>query len=222
MPRLGAERFGGDAWRQRDVIGGISSGDAQRTRNHVRLQPAVGIGEQQPVARGDAGAHMACVGLAQPALRQVLDACRTHARILGRESPQDVAGRVGGSIVDDDHLECDMPLREQMTNRRFEACFLIARRHDHRAAHGAGRQRPFCRCGERLERRQPPRPPLVVERGQGQADEEGGRADERDGYPHGLPIETSQLLGGCPASDRLDRIGSRARSDATESGRSGI
>ncbi len=74
---------------------------------------------------------MACVGLAQPVLRQVLDACPMHARILGRESPQDVAGRVGGSIVDDDHLECDMPLREQMTHRRFEACFLIARRHDH-------------------------------------------------------------------------------------------
>ena len=53
MPRLGAERFGGDAGRQRDVIGGISSGDAQRTRNHVWLQPAVGIGEQQPVARGE-------------------------------------------------------------------------------------------------------------------------------------------------------------------------
>ena len=186
MPRLGAERFGGDAGRQRDVIGGISSGDAQRTRNHVRLQPAVGIGEQQPVARGDTGAHMACVGLAQPALGQVLDACRTHARILGRESPQDVAGRVGGSIVDDDHLECDMPLREQMTNRRFEACFLIARRHDHRAAHRAGRQ-AVCRCGERVERRQPPRPPLVVERGHSQADEEGGRDDERDGCPHGLP-----------------------------------
>ena len=132
---------------------------------------------------------MACVGLAQPALRQVLDAYRTHARILGREPPQDVAGRVGGSIVDDDHLECDMPLREQMTNRRFEACVLIARRHDHRAAHRAGRQ-AVCRCGERLERRQPPRPPLVLERGQSQADEEGGRADERDGYPHGARSET--------------------------------
>ena len=187
MPRLGAERFRGDAGRQRDVIGSISSGDTQRTRNHVRLQPAVGIGEQQPVARSDTAADVTCVGLAEPAVRQVLDAYRTHARTLGRESPQDVTRRVGGSIVDDDHLECDMPLREQMTNRGFEACFLIARRHDHRATHSAGRQAvQFCLCGERLECRQPPRPPLVPEGGQGQADEEGGRADECDGYPHGL------------------------------------
>ena len=179
MQRLGAERFGGDAGRQRDVIGGISSGDAQRTRNHVGLQPAVGIGEQQPVAGGDTGAHMACVGLAQPVLRQMLDACRSHAHILGRESPQDVAGRVGGSIVNDDHLEGDMPLREQMTNRRFEACFLVTRSHDHRAAHCAGRQAD-CRCGQRVERGQPSRPALVVQRGHGHADEEDSRADECD------------------------------------------
>jgi hypothetical protein len=56
-----------------------------------------------------------------------------------RKPAQDVTGRVGGSIVDDDHLEWDLPLREEMTNRGFEACFLIARRHDHRAAHGACR-----------------------------------------------------------------------------------
>ena len=116
---------------------------------------------------------MTCVALAEPALRQLLDAYRAHARILGSEPPQDVAGRVGGSIVDDDHLECDMPLREQMTNRRVEACVLIARRHDHRASHRAARQ-SVCRCGKRLERRQPPRPPLMVERGHRQADEDGG------------------------------------------------
>ena len=118
----------------------------------------------------------------------MLDPCRSHARIFGRESTQDVAGRIGGSIVNHDHLEGDMPLREQMTNRRFEACFLIARRDDHGAPDGAGRQTvQFCRCGERLEPRQPPRPALVPESGEGQADEQGGRADERDGYPHDLP-----------------------------------
>ncbi len=191
MPRPGAERFVGDSGHQRDVIGGISGGDAQRTRNHVRLQPAVGIGEEQPVTRGDTGAHMARVGLAEPAVRQLLDACRTHARILGRESPQDLAGGVGGSIVDHNHLECDMPLREEMTNRLFE-CFLIARRHDHRAAHGAGRQAVrSCRCAKGLECREPPRPPLVAERGHSQGDEEGGRANERDGHPHGLPCTES-------------------------------
>ncbi len=80
------------------------------------------------------------MGLAQPAVRQVPDAYRLHARILGRESPQDLAGGVDGSIVDHNHFECDMPLREEMTNRLFEACFLIARRHNHRAVHGANWQ----------------------------------------------------------------------------------
>ena len=167
MPRLGTDRFRDDAGREGDVIGSISSGDIERTRDYVRPQPAVGIGEQQPVARGDTGADMTRMSLAQPAVRQVLDACRTNAGILGREPPQDVTGPVGGLIVDHDHLEGDIPLREQMTNRRFEARFLIARRDDHRATHGGVRRR-LRRCGERLERRQPPRPPLVPERGQAQ------------------------------------------------------
>ena len=77
-----------------------------------------------------------------------------------------------------------MPLREQMTNRRFEACLLIARRHDHRAAH-APAVRAVRRCGERLERRQPPRPPLVVERGQAPGDEQGSRTEKDDGHLDG-------------------------------------
>ena len=99
----------------------------------------------------------------QPSGRCV-DAVRTHARVFGSQPPQDVTGRVGGPIVDDDELECDVPLREEMTNRCFEARLLIPRGDDHRAAHGAGRPAvQFCRRGQRLERRQPPRPSLVPE-----------------------------------------------------------
>ena len=84
MPRLRAERFGGDARRQRDVIGRIACGDAEGTRNHVGLQPAIGISEQHPLAGSRVGSHMACVRFPEPAIRQVLDAYRTYTRTSTR------------------------------------------------------------------------------------------------------------------------------------------
>ena len=56
--------------------------DPQRPRDHIRLQPAIGIGEEDPLACGGAGADMARVTLAQPAVRQRLDPQGLQPRIL--------------------------------------------------------------------------------------------------------------------------------------------
>jgi hypothetical protein len=57
-------------------------------------------------------------------------------------------------------------LFEKMTNRTFEAWFLIARGHDHQAPDDGGR------CGERLEGRQPLCPSLMMEHRERDSDEE--------------------------------------------------
>jgi hypothetical protein len=71
----------------------------QRPRDHIRLEPANGIREQNPLARGRARTDVAGVALAKPAFRQCLHALHLHPCILLRQPPQDFARSVRGSVV---------------------------------------------------------------------------------------------------------------------------
>ena len=70
MPGFGAER-GIDRGRgERHVIGALARGGRQRARDDVGCEAAVGVGEEDPVARRGRGAGVARVALADPARGQ--------------------------------------------------------------------------------------------------------------------------------------------------------
>ena len=161
MPRPRAEGLRGDAGGQRDVVGAVAGRHPQGALDDVRLQPAVGVGEQDPVARGGGGAEVAGVALAEPALRQHVHVQDSHcALVLRRQAAEDVAGPIGRAVIDGNDLDPHAALPQQVADRRLDVRLLVVRRHDDRAE-----DEPLVsvvdpgRRVERRQRRQPPGPP---------------------------------------------------------------
>jgi hypothetical protein len=161
---------------------GVSAGPLARRRGqgpreHVRRQAAVGVGEQDPRADGGRRPGVTRVALAEPAIGQGRHLDDAGPRIGGAESPHHVRGAVGRPIADDDHLECDVLLREERADGVGDALRFVARRDHHRHVDrcGPGRVR---RC---VEGRQPPHPPLMPERRRRHRGEDQRRRDEGGG-----------------------------------------
>ena len=118
VPGFRAERLGKDARSQRDVVRVLAIAPRQRARDHVRLQPAVGISEEDPVACRRRGADMTRMALAEPAAgsasTRFMRTRESSAISRRRISPV----RSGGSVVDDDDVDGDAGLGEQMANVR--------------------------------------------------------------------------------------------------------
>src|SRR5687768_7263090 len=131
VPGAGAGGFGSNSWREGDVMRRVLVRDLPRAGNDIRFQPAVGIREEEPFARGDFRAEVTRMTFAQPSVGQFVDTFRANARIFAGESLDDGAGAVGGSIVDHDQFERDIDLAEQMANGFLDALRLVARgQHD--------------------------------------------------------------------------------------------
>jgi len=120
-----------------DFIRALTLGHHQGAHDHVGLQPAIGIREQNPVAGGGARAKMAGVTLAQPTLRQHVHALHLYARVFLRELSEDFARAIGRAIIHDDEFSFNAALREQMTERLFDAGFLVPCGHHDRATNNS-------------------------------------------------------------------------------------
>ena len=188
MPRPGAKALQHSPRRQRHVIGSIAFRHPHGPRDHVGLQPAIGIREENPVARGRAGADVAGVTFAEPAFRQHVHALHLHPRVLLRQPPQDLAGSVGGPIIHDDEFSVHPALREQMMNRLLNPRFLIARRDDHGTSNRSLGSADAERSGRSsvFQRRQAPHPAQVPQRGECHGQEQRGRPAEDKSRPHCL------------------------------------
>jgi hypothetical protein len=116
------------------VIGSLAFGHPQRAREHVGFEPTIRIGKENPIARSRAGANVAGVTLAQPAVWQRVQALQLNARILPRETVENFSGAIAGSVIYDNDLDLHPPLREQMTNRLLDPGLFIPSRNDDRTS----------------------------------------------------------------------------------------
>src|SRR4026209_2101170 len=107
MRGLEAKAPRGKAGNHRYVVRSIPLGDAQRACDHVGLQPAVGVREEDPVAGGGACTEGAGVTLAKPALRQSRHSLHLQARVFNSQSLEDFSSAVGGPVVDNNDLKLD-------------------------------------------------------------------------------------------------------------------
>lgn len=85
---------------------------AQGARDHIRLEPAISIRKEYPIAGGRARAHVAGMTLAQPAVRQRAHALHLHARVLRRQSLENLARSIRRSVIHNDDLKVHSTLRE--------------------------------------------------------------------------------------------------------------
>jgi hypothetical protein len=92
----------------------------------------VGVDEEQQLAARAKTPLMQRPRLAEPPGRRLLAGDDDEPRVLGGEARQDRAGGVGGAIVDDDHLELRIRLRQHPPHRPLDHPLLIPRRHDDR------------------------------------------------------------------------------------------
>ena len=136
MPGVAADRGVDRRRRQRDVIDAVPCRHPQRPGDDVRVQQAIGVGEEQPVAGRGLRADVQRVRLAQPALGQRRHLDEPHARIVGGEAADDRRRRVDRAIAHDDHLERDAALGEELADRGLDAVGFVAGRDDHRDAGG--------------------------------------------------------------------------------------
>src|SRR5436190_22620356 len=90
-------------------------GQGDRTSEDVRLEPAIGIGEEQPIARSALRAEMTGVTFAEPVFGQNVDALRFHARILSGDAFEDLRSFVPGTVVDRDDFKIDAFKRKDVT-----------------------------------------------------------------------------------------------------------
>ncbi len=112
------------------MIGPLAFGHTERTGEHVGFEPTICIGEENPIARGRAGANVAGVAFAEPAVRQRVHALHLNARILPRESVKNFPGAIAGSIIYDNELDLHPALRQQMSNRLLNPGLFIPSRND--------------------------------------------------------------------------------------------
>jgi hypothetical protein len=141
---------------RRDEVRPARLGEPDEPRQRIGREHHVGVGEQDPLAARALGAARERVRLPQPPVGQRVDAHHAHPRVAGRGPAGDVAGAVGGAVVDDDDLDRGARRgpaeRAQRGEPRGDGVRLVARRDDHRhegRAVGAGGQRLPGRVGER-------------------------------------------------------------------------
>ena len=120
-------RFRRHPGRERDVVGVFAFRHPQRARDHVRLEPAIGVREQNPITRSQAGANMAGMALPKPAFGQRVDPLYRHARVLLRQPAQNLARSVLRAVVHGDDFQSGTLLRQQTANGGFDPRLLITR-----------------------------------------------------------------------------------------------
>ncbi len=98
-----------------EVVGALGLGEGERSADRVGGEEDVGVGEEEPVRVAgvpDGGRHG--VGLAEPAWGEVMDVEGGElGRVGGGERVEDLAGAVGGAVVDGDDVEVGVVLPEQ-------------------------------------------------------------------------------------------------------------
>ena len=77
----------------------------QRRGRRVRLVPAIGVGEEQPVPTRNVSPLIARPRLSDPFVGKLLAGDDLQARIALRDCVDDAARGVRRAIVDDDHLK---------------------------------------------------------------------------------------------------------------------
>jgi hypothetical protein len=116
------------------VIDAFALCQANRTNEYVRLQPTIGIREQNPLASRCVSAEVTGVAFAEPTVRKRCDVNHLEARIFFRELFEDFTGAIGGPVINDDQFHFNMRLREQAADGVFDARLLIASCHNNRTA----------------------------------------------------------------------------------------
>ena len=89
------------------MIGSIAFRQGDRPGNDVRPQPAIRVGEENPVTCGGAGTDVTGMTFAQPAFRQMVNPLYLQARIFLCQSSENFARSVGGTIVHHDEFGVD-------------------------------------------------------------------------------------------------------------------
>ncbi len=90
----------------------------------------VRVGKENQFSPGPRGALRQGVRLAEPSLRELRPGHNLKPRILPRKAFEDLRGRVGGPVLDHDHLEIAIVLREVGPHSRLHVTLFVAGRND--------------------------------------------------------------------------------------------
>ena len=115
---------------EREQIEALGLAVRDRPPEHARHKLDVGVGEQQPLTGRNLDAVVHRVHLAEPAVRQVVDAHDLQALVACREPREDLRRLILRAVVDDDEFEVRVPVVEPRGQRRREVGGLVARRDD--------------------------------------------------------------------------------------------
>ena len=107
-------------------------------RGPVGGEDHVGVGEEQDFAGGRVSAALGRVGLAEPAGREFVDVQHLQARVSGAQPLGDLAGAVGGAVVDEDDLVVGVAKGEERAQGPFHGARLVVGGDDDREARERG------------------------------------------------------------------------------------
>src|SRR5436853_1073014 len=80
---------------------------------------------------------MTGIAFSQPAVGQFMYSLCTYAGIVLSQPPEDFAGAIGGTIINDNDFELHVALGEKVANRISDSRFFITRCNDDRALNEA-------------------------------------------------------------------------------------
>jgi hypothetical protein len=95
------------------------------------MMVGVGIRKDIPVTGGIADGMSQGIAFADPAGGSVFTFDKFDTAILSSQLGNDVAGTVGGSVIDDDNLKIGIILRLQGLNAASNLAFFVTGGHDH-------------------------------------------------------------------------------------------
>jgi len=175
----------------RDAQVNVVEGALPHFAEGARIVAHVGVGEENPVAVGGASPLPQRVCLPEPAGRRLVTPNEGDPGVSPGDRFDDLRGSVFRTVVDHDHAEVRVILREVRSDRPLDLRRLVARRNDDRDPRFDGRSPACPHAGEPRER------PEIHGQGDGaQEGQDDARDQERVDHAPSLVIPSPSLCSG--------------------------